>query len=167
MQKIIDQALKGRHIPTNMPQSLSSVLLHLIFSTKHRKPFITPEIESELYAYLATVFRACASPALKIGGDKDHIHVLFSLSRTKNIAEVVEEIKKRSSKWIKTKGEEFENFQWQGGYGIFSVSESKAAAVKQYIASQKEHHARVDFQSEYRELLRKYKVEYDERYVWD
>jgi REP element-mobilizing transposase RayT len=150
-----------------MPQSLSSVLLHLVFSTKHRKPLITPDIESELYAYLASVFRACDSPALKIGGDKDHTHILFSLSRTIEIAKVVEEIKKRSSKWIKTKGEKFGDFQWQGGYGIFSVSESKAAAVKRYIASQKEHHLRYDFQTEYRELLRKYKVEYDERYVWD
>ncbi|HEV7643808.1 MAG TPA: IS200/IS605 family transposase [Pyrinomonadaceae bacterium] len=150
-----------------MSQSLSSVLLHLVFSTKHRNPLITPGIEPELYAYLATVFRACGSPVLKIGGDKDHIHALFSLSRTKTIAEVVEEIKKRSSKWIKTKGDEFKNFGWQGGYGIFSVSESNAEAVKQYIASQKEHHARIDFQTEYRELLRKYKVEYDERYVWD
>jgi putative transposase len=150
-----------------MPQSLSSVLLHLVFSTKNRKPLITPEIESELYSYLATVFRAVNSPALKIGGDKDHIHILFSLSRTTEIAKAVEEVKKRSSKWIKTKGEQYKDFAWQGGYGVFSVSESVADAVKKYIENQKKHHARFDFQSEYRELLKKYKIDYDEKYVWD
>lgn len=150
-----------------MPQSLASVLLHLVFSTKRRQPFITYEIETELYSYLATVFRACESPVLKIGGDRDHIHVLLALSRNKKIAEVVEEIKKRSSKWIKTKGEEFAVFQWQSGYGIFSVSESNIEKVKNYISNQKEHNRKYDFQAEYRGLLQKHNVEYDEKYVWD
>lgn len=150
-----------------MPQSLSSVLIHLVFSTKHRQPLITPVIESELYPYLATVFRECKSPSLKIGGYTDHIHALFALSRTVTIAEIVEEVKKRSSKWIKTKGTEFEEFAWQGGYGAFSVSQSNADAVKKYIENQKHHHTNSDFKTEFRELLRKHEIEYDERYVWD
>jgi len=151
----------------NMPQSLASVLLHLVFSTKHRQPFITADIEIELHSYLATVFRGCDSRVLKIGGTDDHIHVLFALSRTWKIAEVVEEIKKRSSKWIKTKGDGFRDFQWQGGYGVFSVSELKRDAVINYISNQRQHHGKEDFQSEYRELLQKHNVGYDEKYVWD
>lgn len=150
-----------------MPQSLSSVLIHLVFSTKHRQPFITPVIETELYPYLATVFRESKCPALKVGGYTDHIHALFSLSRTVTIAEVVEEVKKRSSKWIKTKGPEFEEFAWQNGYGAFSVSQSNVQAVKKYVENQKQHHSRQGFQDEFRELLRKHNVEFDERYVWD
>jgi len=150
-----------------MPQSLASILIHLVFSTKQREPFINPEIEPELHAYLATVFRECGSPALTIGGDRDHIHALFRLSRIWTIADVVEEVKKRSSKWIKTKGRGFGPFHWQAGYGAFSIGQSNVAALKRYIAKQKEHHRRRSFQEEYLELLRKYDVEYDERYVWD
>jgi REP element-mobilizing transposase RayT len=150
-----------------VPQSLSSILIHLVFSTKHREPFITTEIEPELHPYLATVFRECGSPAITIGGDKDHIHALFTLSRTWAVADVVEEVKKRSSKWIKTKGSRFSQFQWQAGYGAFSIGQSNVAALKKYIAMQKEHHRRRTFQQEYLDLLRKYNVEYDERYVWD
>lgn len=150
-----------------MSQSLSSVLIHLIFSTKHRQPLITSDIEIELYHYLATVFRENKCPSLKIGGYTDHVHALFALSRTVTIAEIVEEVKKRSSKWIKTKGVEFEEFAWQAGYGAFSVSQSNVDVVKKYIENQKQHHAKSDFQTEFRELLRKHEIEYDERYVWD
>ena len=100
-----------------MPQSLSSILIHLIFSTKHREPFITPEIESELHPYMASVFRALKSPALAIDGTGDHVHTLFTLSRVITIADLVEEVKTESSKWIKTKGAEFKAFHWQSGYG--------------------------------------------------
>lgn len=165
--KLYTSPERAKYNHETMPQSLASVLIHLVFSTKHRQRFITPQIEVELYSYLATVFRACDSPALKIGGDCDHIHVLFALSRNKKIAEVVEEIKKRSSRWIKTKGEEFSLFQWQSGYGAFSVSESNAETVKNYVSNQKEHHRKYNFQTEYRGLLQKHKVEYDEIYVWD
>ena len=149
-----------------MPQSLSAALMHLVFSTKLREPWIFPEIEQELYAYLAEVFKGCKSPSLSIGGDKDHIHVLFSLARTWTIADVVEEVKKRSSKWMKTKDESLKNFHWQGGYGVFSIGESNVPALKRYIANQKDHHKRTSYQDEFRSLLRKYKVSYDERYVW-
>ncbi|HXG66182.1 MAG TPA: IS200/IS605 family transposase [Blastocatellia bacterium] len=150
-----------------MPQSLSSILIHLVFSTKQREPFIYPEIEPEMHAYLATIFRECHSPALIIGGEKDHIHALFALARTWAVADLVEEVKKRSSKWIKTKGPEFRGFQWQAGYGAFSIGQSSVAALKKYIADQKERHRRKSFQEEYRALLAKYNVAYDERYVWD
>ena len=150
-----------------MPQSLASILVHLIFSTKHREPLIKVEIEPELYAYMATVFRGCDSPMLSIGGDRDHIHSLFVLSRTWTVAEVVEEVKKRSSKWLKTKGRFLHSFQWQSGYGAFSIGQSNVTALKRYIAGQKEHHKRRSFQDEFRSLLKKYHVEYDERFVWD
>lgn len=150
-----------------MPQSLSSILIHLIFSTKHREPFITPAVEPELHAYLAAVFRAYDSPALTINGTANHVHSLFSLSRTHTVAELAEEVKKRSSKWIKTKGKEFRAFRWQTGYAAFSVGQSNVAALKEYIARQKEHHRQRRFEDEYRMFLEKYGVAYDEKYVWD
>ena len=149
-----------------MPQSLSSILIHLIFSTKNREPFLTPEIDAELYPYMATILKAMKSPALIINGT-DHIHALLSLSRVVTIAALVEEVKTESSKWIKTKGREFRNFYWQSGYGAFSISQSQVPTVKRYIGRQKEHHRRVTFQDEYRKFLKLYEVEYDERYVWD
>ncbi len=150
-----------------MPQSLSSVLVHLIFSTKNREPFITPTIETELYPYMATIFRAQKSPTLCIGGTNDHLHILFALARIVTIAEIVEAVKTDTSKWIKTKGSGFRNFHWQKGYGAFSVGQSEVGTVKQYIENQKEHHRRVTFQEEYRNVLNIFRVPYDERYVWD
>lgn len=150
-----------------MPQSLASVLVHLVFSTKNREPWITEAIEPELHKYLSTIFRGCDSPALLVGGYNDHVHALFSLSRKWTIADIVEEIKNNSSKWIKTKGAEFSPFHWQSGYGAFSVSQSNVEEVKAYIAHQKEHHSKKEFQAEYRQLLTAYQIEFDERYVWD
>ena len=149
-----------------MPQSLSSVLIHLVFATKNREPFITPEVESELHAYLATVRRECDSPSLLIGGTKDHVHILCALSRKIAVADLIEEIKKRSSKWIKTKDARLRNFQWQTGYGAFSIGRSNVEALKRYIAGQKEHHRGRTFEDEYRALLLRYGVEFDEQFVW-
>lgn len=150
-----------------MSQSLAVVLVHLVFSTKNRETAIHPEIEGELHPYMATVFRTLESPSLAINGTSDHIHALFRLGRKIALAKVIEEIKTSSSKWIKTKGPEYGGFHWQNGYGAFSVGQSGVAAVKKYIANQKEHHRRKTFQEEFREFLAKYQVEYDERYVWD
>jgi len=150
-----------------MPQSLSSILIHLIFSTKNREPFLTPEIDAELYPYLASIFKAMKSPALIINGTDDHLHTLLSLSRVVTMADLVEEVKTQSSKWIKTKGSEFQNFHWQSGYGAFSIGQSEVPRLKRYIGRQKEHHSRETFQDEYRKVLKAYEVEYDERYVWD
>jgi putative transposase len=150
-----------------MPQSLSSVLVHLIFATKGREPFITPAVARELHAYLAAVFRECGSPALALNGTTNHIHALCVLSRKITVADLVEEAKKGSSKWIKTKGPEFRTFQWQAGYGAFSIGRSNVVALKRYIEGQKEHHRRKTFEEEYRTFLHKYGVGYDEKYVWD
>jgi REP element-mobilizing transposase RayT len=150
-----------------MPQSLSSVLIHLIFSTKNREPFITPDIEPELHPYLARIFRAMKSPSLAIDGTADHVHILFCLGRVMKIADLVEEVKTGSSKWIKTRGPGFKNFHWQKGYGAFSIGQSNVTALKHYIHGQKQHHRRVTFQDEYRKFLKRYEIEYDERHVWD
>ncbi|MBL7224304.1 MAG: IS200/IS605 family transposase [Candidatus Brocadiae bacterium] len=150
-----------------MAQSLANILVHLIFSTKNRLPLIRPEVEHELHAYLAAVCREMDCPALDAGGTEDHVHILLSLSRTVTLSSLVEEVKKRSSKWIKTKGEAFAEFAWQAGYGAFSIGQSGVGRVKQYIAKQKEHHRKVSFQDELRAFLRRYQVEFDERYLWD
>ena len=150
-----------------MPQSLASILIHLVFSTKNREPFITPAVESELHPYMAKIFRALKSPSLAIDGTTDHVHMLFALSRVITVAELVEEIKTESSKWIKTKGPEFRNFHWQTGYGAFSIGQSNVACLKRYIHNQKQHHRRVTFQDELRTFFKRYQIPYDERYVWD
>jgi REP-associated tyrosine transposase len=150
-----------------MPQSLSSVLVHLVYSTKNRQPFLNPAIDPELYAYQATVFKAMGSPALIINGTADHVHALFRLARTRALCDVVEEVKKSSSKWLKTKGPQFATFQWQAGYGAFSIGESGVPTARKYIANQKEHHRQQTFQDEVRAILRRYRVSFDERYVWD
>ena len=150
-----------------MAQSLSSVLIHLVFSTKVREPFITPAIEPELHPYIAKVLRELKSPSLAIDGTSDHVHVLFSLARVITIADLVEEVKTSSSKWIKTKSREFRNFHWQRGYGAFSIGQSNVPALKRYIRIQKQHHRNVTFQDEYRKFLKAYGIDYDEKYVWD
>ena len=150
-----------------MGQSLSSILIHLVFSTKNREPFITSAVETELHPYMAKIFRELKSPSLAIDGTSDHVHILFSLARVITIADLVEEVKTNTSKWIKTKGREFKNFHWQKGYGGFSIGQSNVAALKRYIRGQKTHHRRVTFQEEYRKFLNAYGIDYDERYVWD
>jgi len=150
-----------------MPQSLSRILVHLIFSTKNRIPFLTQEIRAELHPYLAVVLTEGGCPSLQVGGVEDHVHALFGLPRTLTVAEVVEMVKTTSSKWIKTKGTALESFYWQTGYGAFSVSQSHADDVIRYIQDQERHHQKRTFQDEYREILRLYNITYDERYVWD
>jgi REP element-mobilizing transposase RayT len=150
-----------------MPQSLASILVHLIYSTKNREPWLLPEIDPELYAYQATVFQEMKSPALLINDTADHVHALFLLGRTVPLCDVVEEVKKQSSKWLKTKGPRLAGFAWQAGYGAFSLGESGVPAARRYIEGQKEHHRTRTFQEEFRTFLRKYKIDYDERYVWD
>jgi putative transposase len=150
-----------------MAQSLANILVHLIFSTKNRARLIHPEVEDALRRYLATACKTCGCPAHKIGGTEDHVHIVCSLSRTMTVAKLLEEIKKSSSKWIKTEGPHLAQFSWQAGYGAFSIGQSQLEAVKRYITNQKEHHRRRTFHEEFREFLRRYGIEYDERYVWD
>ncbi len=120
-----------------------------------------------MHAYLGGICNSLGCQVLAVGGPSDHIHILCRLSRTVTIAKLVEDVKKSSSKWIKTKGGRYTRFRWQNGYGVFSVSESDAGRVKAYIASQEEHHRRKTFQDEYRNALQEHGVEYNERYVWD
>jgi REP-associated tyrosine transposase len=148
-----------------MPQSLARNAIHLIFSTKHREPFITPDVHDRLFAYLAGTLNKMRCPALRVGGVADHVHVLFVLSKTMTLSKVVEELKKESSKWAKTAIHP--KFYWQTGYGAFSVSASNEEKVADYIANQERHHRRMTFQQEFREFLQKHGIEYDERYVWD
>ncbi len=150
-----------------MPQSLANILVHLVFSTKDRRPLIDEGISDELHRYLSTACKTCGCPALRVGGTADHVHILFSLSRTTTVADVVQTVKADSSKWAKTKGRKYEQFAWQAGYGAFSISQSQVNRLTRYIAEQVKHHTTGTFQDEFRALLRKYEVEYDERYVWD
>jgi len=150
-----------------MSQSLSNILVHIIFSTKRREPMIAQEWEDELDRYLAGIFRARNCPAHKIAGMADHVHVVCSLSRTVTVSDLVEEVKKSSSKWAKTKGAGAAKFAWQNGYGAFSIGQSQLDAVVKYVATQKDHHRRRTFQEEFREFLMKYRIEFNERYVWD
>ena len=150
-----------------MPQSLSRILIHLVFSTKYRRPVLTPALRSELHPYLVGVLNNTDCPSLQVGGVEDHVHLFFGLSRTRTIADVVETVKTSSSKWIKTKGKKFSDFHWQKGYGAFSVGHSKPETVIAYIRNQEEHHRKATFRDEYRRLLERYQVEYDEQYVWD
>jgi REP element-mobilizing transposase RayT len=149
-----------------MPQSLSKILVHLIFSAKHREPLIAPIIRPRLRACLVGILNNLKSPSLQTGGVSDHVHVLCALSRTISPADLLEEVKKSSSKWMKADGG-VPGFSWQVGYGAFSVGESQADAVIRYIQRQEEHHRQVTFQEEFRQFLQRYKVPFDERYVWD
>ncbi len=150
-----------------MPQSLAKVCTHIVFSTKYRQPLIDEKIENELHRYLGGLCNKFECIPIKVGGYVDHIHILCVMSRKISIMKLLEEIKKNSSRWIKTKGKEYEGFYWQDGYGIFSVNPSELEIVVKYISNQKLHHENKNFQDEYRGFLRKYNVEYDERYVWE
>ncbi len=150
-----------------MPQSLSNVLIHIVFSTKNRSNWIMPEIESELYPYLAKSFQSLNCPALIIGGTENHLHILCRRSRTITISKLVEKVKTGSSKWMETKGAQFAQFSWQNVYGAFSIGFSNLPALTTYIKEQKKHHENKTFEEEYRALLLKYKIEFDEQYVWD
>ena len=150
-----------------MAQSLSRVYLHITFSTKNRCPFIDEHIQSELWAYIGGVCHALECKSIRTDGHNDHIHICCLLSRKVTQVKLMEEIKKESSKWIKTKGEQYRNFYWQDGYGIFSVNPSEIEKVVDYIDKQHEHHKRYTFQEEFLAFLKKYGVEYDERYLWN
>jgi len=145
-----------------MPQSLANILVHVIFSTKNRAPLILPETEDELYPYVASICRAHA-----VGGTENHLHIACSLARTITVSRLIEEIKRSSSKWMKTKGARYRAFAWQNGYGAFSIGQSQLGSLKGYIARQKEHHRVKTFEEEFREFLKRYQIEYDDRYVWD
>ena len=148
-----------------MSQSYVQFYTHIVFHTKNNIKFIREEIEDELYSYLGGILRNYKSIPIQIGGTSDHVHVLCTLPKTMTPADLVEEIKKSSSKWIKTKESHYRNFYWQDGYGGFSVGWSQVEIVKNYIRNQKEHHRKVEFLDEYKMLLDEYGISYEERYL--
>jgi REP element-mobilizing transposase RayT len=150
-----------------MPQSLVKNYIHIIYSTKNREPFIQEQFKNELYNYIGGICNNLECYPVKIGGIADHIHILCLLSKKMALIKLIEEIKSHSSKWFKTKDDSLQNFYWQLGYGAFSVNPSELDVVTKYIENQIEHHAKISFQNEYRLFLKKYNIEYDERYVWD
>ncbi|NNC88375.1 MAG: IS200/IS605 family transposase [Akkermansiaceae bacterium] len=150
-----------------MPQSLTQFYVHLIFSTKNREPWLSAEVQDKLFPYLAGALNAQDSPAIKVGGHFDHVHLLYRASKNKVPSKVVGEIKGQSSKWVKEQFPMLAGFGWQGGYGAFSVDASNVETVTQYVAKQAEHHKVVTFKEEFRRFLAERGVEYDERYVWD
>jgi REP element-mobilizing transposase RayT len=150
-----------------MPQSLSFLLIHMIFSTKDRTPIHDTSILPSLHAYLATVARNAGCECYRAGGVADHAHLAIRLSRTTATSKLVEELKTSSSKWLKTQSPSLAKFAWQRGYGAFSVGPSDLATLIHYIDTQEAHHQKHTFQEELRAFLTKYSLECDERYVWD
>jgi putative transposase len=148
-------------------QTQVSLYVHIIFSTKYRQNIIQPEVEPDLFAYMGGIANNNKSKLLAAGGTEHNVHLLASLSKNIALSEFVGDIKRDSSLWIKSQGRQYAKFHWQDGYGAFSVGYTQINAVKRYIARQKEHHARVSFEDEFRYFLNKYGVQYDERYVWD
>ena len=150
-----------------MSQSLSKILLHTVFSTKDRRPFLQDTaLREELHRYLGGILKELDCQPIVVGGVEDHVHLLSVLSRTCTPAEMVKELKRGSSLWIKSRETSLKDFSWQNGYGIFSIGFSQIAAVRTYIAHQQEHHRKLSFQDEFRLLLRRYAIAYDDRYVW-
>lgn len=150
-----------------MAQSLSKILLHLVFSTKRRRPSIPPDLAEDLNAYLAGACRALGAEAYRVGGTEDHVHIACTLPRTMTVSKLLEEIKKTSSAWFKAHDDRCHGFSWQAGYGAFSLGQSQLPALLRYIENQREHHSTMSFREELLELLKRYGVDYDERYLWD
>lgn len=150
-----------------MPQSICKMLAHIVFSTKNRAELIHPEIETGLFGYIHGIIENNKANLIIANGTSDHIHLLVSLPKKIDISDLIGDIKRDSSVWIKNQDSQFSNFYWQRGYGAFSVGQTEVEIVKKYIANQKSHHKKRDFKAEYRGFLNKYSVEFDEQYVWD
>jgi len=151
-----------------MPQSLAKILVHGIFSTKDRHPFLRePALRMEVHRYLGGILNQLDCQSLIVGRVEDHVHFLTSLSRTCCVADLIKELKRGSSLWIKEKEPTLREFAWQNGYGVFSIGFSQVQTVRTYIANQEEHHRRVSFQDEFRRFLRRSEIAYNEAYVWD
>ncbi|MEM9546957.1 MAG: IS200/IS605 family transposase [Bacteroidota bacterium] len=148
-----------------MAQSLAAIYIHCVFRTKHGDPHIHPRIEEKLHAYIAGILKKLGSPAIKINSMPDHIHLLFRNTKNRSLAEVIQLVKKDSSKWMKSKG--FDSFRWQNGYGAFSVSQSKVEIVKKYIQNQKPYHHKKGFMEEVELFMKEYEIEeYSKEYFW-
>jgi putative transposase len=150
-----------------MPQSLVKILLHVVFSTKNRAGLLTPGIENDLFAYMSGIVENNKSKLILANGTTNHVHMLISLGKSLSVSELIGDIKRDSSVWIKKQDSQFSEFHWQEGYGAFSTGQSQVDKVMKYIAEQKIHHRQKTFENEMRGFYRKYQVEFDERYVWD
>jgi len=150
-----------------MAQSLAKIYVHAVFSTKNRERVLTDEHRSALHDYMGGILHDLGCAPVEINTEPDHAHLLFVLSRTKNVSEVIGELKRGSGVWLQAQHPQFKGFHWQNGYGAFSVSQSGVEDVREYIRTQHEHHRKFSFQDELRMMLRKYEIEFDERYVWD
>ena len=148
-----------------MPQSFTQIYIHFTCHTKNNYPFLNETVSEKLYHYIAGILKNLNSIPIQIGGVNDHIHVLFTLPKTISTSKMAEEIKRSSSKWIKTQGASLQKFYWQDGYGAFSVSSSKLESVKNYILKQKEHHKKISFLEEYKLFLKEYNIPFDESYL--
>ncbi|MCC7418990.1 MAG: IS200/IS605 family transposase [Planctomycetaceae bacterium] len=151
-----------------MPQSPAKIYLHIVFSTKNRRPFLqTPEVRGAMTGYLIGILNNLDCLSICTGVVEDHVHILCTLSRTITVAKLIEEVKGSSSQRIKEDGPNLTEFSWQRGYSVFSVSQSGLEQVAHYVATQEDHHRKMSFQDELRTLLRRYEVDFDERYVGD
>jgi len=151
-----------------MAQTIFDVIIHVVFSTKNRVKLIGPEIEAELFAYIGGITNAYKSKLIGANGTSNHVHLLISLNKNILAPDLIGNIKRDSSKWIKTKGMIYSKFGWQDGYAAFSVvGHTQIEAVKKYIGNQKEHHKKSLFEDEMRTFFRKYEIAYDEKYIWD
>jgi putative transposase len=151
-----------------VPQSLAKILVHVVFSTKDRQPFLRDKsLRGELHHYIGGILTNLECQPVIVGGVEDHVHFLCALSRTSNASDMIKEVKRSSSLWLKTKSSDLTEFAWQNGYGIFSIGFSQIKSARDYIAGQEEHHRKVTFQDEFRQLLHRYEIEFEERYVWD
>jgi REP element-mobilizing transposase RayT len=151
-----------------MTQSVAQIYLHIVFSTKNRERFLTDrDLRQHLHAYLAGICNNLDCPAIEVGGVEDHVHILCRLGKSMKVSELIRELKRDSSKWIKEQSPNLADFYWQAGYGAFSMSPADVPRVQEYIRNQEEHHKTVTFQDEFRRICQKYGVELDERYAWD
>jgi putative transposase len=151
-----------------MPQSLSAVYVHAVFPTKERRKLLqAASFRNDMHSYLAGISKQRNCPPIAVGGVDDHVHLLARLSRTVAIADWIKELKHSSTVWANQTGQLSCSFSWQAGYGAFSVSHSEVACIRHYIEKQEEHHRQFTFQTEFRALLKKHGVEWDEQYLWD
>jgi putative transposase len=165
-QNFLPETAISRH-PPPMPQSLAKVYLHLVFSTKNRERSTPDHIHASLNSYIGGILQGLGCTPIEINREPDHTHILFLMSRIQTISDVVGNTKKSSNDWLRQQSPEFSDFYWQGGYAIFSVSQSNVEDVRQYIRTQRGHHARVSFQDEFRAFLKRHELDFDEHYVWD
>ncbi len=151
-----------------MPQSLSAVYVHVVFSTKDRKRFLQDiDLRIALHAYMGSVCKKLNCSPMRVDGVEDHVHILINLSRDTTLGNVIKETKRLSNIWLKAQSNDLHDFKWQRGYSCFSVSQSNLDSVVDYINRQAEHHTRMTYEDEVRNLLKKHGIEFDERYVWD